>query len=277
MTPERYCADKAAAADSDRELALVFVRPEERPVIEALLALDRELREIAERAHDPAIGMARLEWWREELARAREGDPQHPVTRRLLELDLLKELAAEYLEEMCDAVETDLSPTGYASFKELALYCYRSHGVTLALIQELAAAGTHDEIRAARDIGTGAQLTLLLTRIGDEARRGRVYVASEDLSRHALGSETLAADAPTPPVRELLERYADSAGNYLDRGLQAFTGRGRRQHFPTIVGALAARQLQLMRRRGFPTLAAQPRNAGPIRTWIAWRAARGHL
>lgn len=277
MTPERYCADKAAATDSDRQLALVFVSPDERPAIETLLALDSELHEIAEHAHDPAIGMARLEWWRQELAQAREGDPQHPVTRRLVELELFGNLAPEYLEEMCDAVETDLSPAGFGNFKELALYCYRSQGVTLALIEELAAGGSHDEIRAARDIGTGAQLTLLLARIGHEARKGRVYVASEDLSRHALGSETLAAESPTPPLRELLKSYADSAGAYLNRGLQVFANSGRRQHFPLIIGALAVRQLRVMRRRGFPALVEQPRSTGPARTWVAWRAARGHV
>jgi phytoene/squalene synthetase len=147
----------------------------------------------------------------------------------------------------------------------------------MALIQELTAGDERDAVRGARDIGIGVRLTELLASLGHEARLGRVYLAGDDLREHDMNLETLCADAPIPALRDLLDDYAVRAADYLARGLSAFTSTRPRQHYPLVAAALAAKRLQLMRRRAFPALQMQPRNVGPIRTWTAWRAARGHI
>jgi phytoene synthase len=75
--------------DPERILALSYARLDDRPALEALLALDDALAKLLRTTREPALGQMRLAWWREALARLdQEPAPAEPVLKAV-ERDVL--------------------------------------------------------------------------------------------------------------------------------------------------------------------------------------------
>ena len=70
----------------EQQLALAYARPEHRPLVEAMLRLDRSLGRSVAQASEPIVGQLRLAWWRDALGATPDKRPQgNPV------LDLLSQ------------------------------------------------------------------------------------------------------------------------------------------------------------------------------------------
>ena len=91
----------------------------------ALYAFCREVDDIADECKEYEIGKNKLDWWRTEIQRLFDNNPQHPVTKALLPHIKNYQLNQEYFIEILDGMEMDLNFNRYESFKQLQLYCYR--------------------------------------------------------------------------------------------------------------------------------------------------------
>jgi phytoene synthase len=70
-------------ADPRRTHAWLFLDRSERIRYGACAALLHEWRKAVREVSEPQVAMAKLGWWREELQRAAEGGPRHPLTQSL--------------------------------------------------------------------------------------------------------------------------------------------------------------------------------------------------
>ncbi|CAK0896706.1 unnamed protein product, partial [Prorocentrum cordatum] len=86
-------------------------------------------------------------------------------------------------EDMIGGMAMDLVKERYKTFSELEVYCYRVAGTNCT--DELKEA----TIDAALCLGLAFQLTNILRDVGEDARRGRIYVPSEDLNMFGLDEE----------------------------------------------------------------------------------------
>lgn len=77
VTPDDYCADKAAPPGSSLYYSVLFLAPERRRATIALEAMRRELEDAVRDATDPAVVQSKLQWWRHELARLSEDRRAH--------------------------------------------------------------------------------------------------------------------------------------------------------------------------------------------------------
>lgn len=73
----------SAEPGSIADLVGLYSPPSARPLLNALLALESEIRTSARPSLDHAIAHVRLEWWEGEAARALTGAPTHPLTRAI--------------------------------------------------------------------------------------------------------------------------------------------------------------------------------------------------
>jgi phytoene synthase len=88
-------------------------------------------------------------------------------------------------DELLAGVAMDLTVSRYATFDDLWLYCYRVAAVVgLISIRVIGACAGAE--RYAVKLGVALQLTNILRDIGEDARRGRVYLPQEDLARFGL-------------------------------------------------------------------------------------------
>ena len=84
MNPEQYCFQKTQSSKSSFALGFLFLTKQKKTALTALYAFCREVDDIADECKEYEIGKSKLDWWRLEIDRLFEKNPQHPVSKALL-------------------------------------------------------------------------------------------------------------------------------------------------------------------------------------------------
>ncbi|MBI3866164.1 MAG: phytoene/squalene synthase family protein [Planctomycetia bacterium] len=189
-----YCRALARTTGRNFYYSFLTLPREQRDAMCALYAFMRITDDLGDSDEPPETRAAQLARWREGLLAACEGGPcDHPALPALAEIVKRHSIPVRYLLDVIAGVEMDLVPAAYATFDELARYCYHVAGaVGLACIHLW---GFHDPraLDSAVDCGAAFQLTNILRDLGEDASRGRVYLPREDLDRFGIGPAELAA------------------------------------------------------------------------------------
>ncbi len=176
MTPDQYCQEKCAASGSSFYYSFLFLPAERRQAIMALYAFCREVDDVVDECNDVSLASTKLAWWRQEVQRIADGNPQHPVGLALKKVAPGISLPTEQLLEIIDGMEMDLQQSRYLDFKGLSLYCYRVASVVGLLAAEIFGYTDRQTQKYAHDLGMAFQLTNIIRDIGEDARRGRIYI-----------------------------------------------------------------------------------------------------
>ena len=79
-----FCRDLVRRADPDRFAAVMLAPAGRRDALFTLLAFNQEIAKTREVVSEPTIGLIRLQWWRDAVAEAYEGQPRrHQVVTPL--------------------------------------------------------------------------------------------------------------------------------------------------------------------------------------------------
>ncbi len=130
-----------------------------------------------------------LEAWRAKVNRRIE-EQTDPIL--LLWSHVRQEFGVDrrYEQELIDGVAMDLTRFGYQTWEELQQYCYHvasTVGLMSIPIIGLTKGATFDHAAPfAIQLGIALQLTNILRDVGEDARRGRVYIPEEDLEHFHL-------------------------------------------------------------------------------------------
>ena len=276
MDPHRYCQERAAASGSSFYYSFVFLPPDARRAITAFYALCRELDDVVDECHERQVAEAKLDWWRGEIARFAAGAPEHPATRALHGTPQGRDIPADLLLEIVDGMAMDLDHPRYPDFKSLNLYCYRVAGV----VGEVAAAifgggrGEHDrEVRRyAHELGLAFQLTNIIRDVGEDARRGRIYLPQDELARFGVAEADLLQARDTPEFQALMQFQFERAAAHYDNALAALPAGARRAQRPGLVMAAIYRTLlEEIRQARFPVLRARVSLTPLRKAWLAGR------
>ena len=274
MTPHQYCQNKAAASGSSFYYSFMFLPPARRQAITALYAFCREVDDTVDECRDPAPARAKLDWWRQEIDRAFEGAPTHPVGIALQ--DALKPfgLARAHFHEIIDGMAMDLQNSRYADFPALQNYCYH---VASAVGLLTAAIFGYDDPRTldyAHDLGMALQLTNIIRDVGEDARRGRIYLPTDELQRFGVS----AADLSAPPAtvhysdnfRALMRFQADRAETFYAQALGKLPAVDRKKQRPGLIMAAIYRNLlHKIARDGFLVLDRRAALTPLRKVWLA--------
>jgi 15-cis-phytoene synthase len=266
--------NRAAPAGSMRFFSLLYAPEERRDAVLALYVIEAEVRESSRSAsHD--VAHTRMMWWRAEVERLVNGNPQHPATKVLLDHTPGDRSVFSKLHEVLAAADMDLARMTYTNQQELRAYCSRSGGAIQELIAaQLAVPDALDESTraAANKLGVGIRLTEMLRDLRQDAYDGNVYLPLDLLDKHDAKPEQLRAREVDPKLKEALRTFRGNAIAELDlprRGPQT-------QHLrPTFVlAALHRKLLDHIAGRNYD-VASQRMELGPVqKPWTAWRAAR---
>ena len=276
MTPREYCQQKAAPRGSSLYYALYVADDAQRPALEAVHAYQREIIEIVRECRELSVAQTKLRWWKEELARAFDGQPRHPVTQALREnaIDRYR-LAREYFEQVIEGVEMDLEYNLYPSFKSLSLYCHRVGGSITQLAVDICGYQDRQTARYAHDLGMGLQLMSLLRSVRQDVAAGRIYLPEDEMQQTGVTQADLHQNQTPDRVRELFALQAQRIRGFFDQGMARLPDQDRYRQRPGIVLAELNRALlDEMEQEGFPLL-ERGFQLTPIRKlWIAWRTAQ---
>ena len=269
-------APKSAPPGSPAWYALLYTPEPQRQSLADLLELRAEIMDSARRPAEPQVARARLEWWRAELAGFGCGREQHPLTRRLSQVDSSGALQPEYLLELVDAAESELAQAPCANYSELVLYCYRSGGVLqemMAGLLGLADAANERAVRRhAQRLGTGVRLVEIITALPADIAAGRLLLPRDWITETGAKEHVGAKGAIDAALGACLDRLAGEARIALDDAEAVLPAAERkRQRSGLVLAALHRRHLARLHHARFNP-AALPGNLDNL--WTAWRAAR---
>jgi 15-cis-phytoene synthase len=289
MTPEEYCQEKAARSGSSFYYSFLFLPSRKRLAITALYAFCREVDDVVDETPDSSIAQIQLDWWRSEIAALFAGNPSHKVTQALKPHLQTCRIDQTRLIEIIDGMQMDLTQTRYLDFAGLRLYCHRVAGVVGSLAADIfssrpaAPASTEesDSLRAyAEKLGLAFQLTNIIRDVGEDARRGRIYLPIEDLqtfnvtAAQVLATNKMDADV-APRFQALMKFETERARQTYNLAFEALKGCGkeviREQRAGLMMAAIYLATLKEVELDGFKVL--QHRIAlTPIRKlWLAWK------
>ncbi|MBS0511814.1 MAG: presqualene diphosphate synthase HpnD [Proteobacteria bacterium] len=243
MNPHDYCQQKAAKSGSSFYYSFMFLPPDRRQAITALYAFCREVDDVVDECHDPSIAQAKLEWWRQEVARVYGGTPTHPVGHALKDVAPAFNLPQEQLLEIIDGMAMDLSQTRYLDFKGLQLYCYRVASVVGLLAAEIFGYQDRQTLKYAHDLGLAFQLTNIIRDVGEDARRGRIYLPMEDLQRFNVPARDILEARHSDAFRQLMEFQAQRAEQFYEQAFAYLPAIDRKAQRPGLVMAAIYRTL----------------------------------
>ncbi|MEJ7137643.1 presqualene diphosphate synthase HpnD [Amphibiibacter pelophylacis] len=186
MTPQDTAEQHLARSGSSFYYAFRFLPAAQREALTAFYAYCRVIDDVVDEVSDPGVASRKLAWWRQEVQRAFTpgGEPvQHPVMRALQPLCPRYGITAEHLLALIEGCEMDIQQNRYLDFPGLARYCHLVAGV-VGEVSALIFGQTNAATTAyAHKLGLALQLTNILRDVGEDARRGRIYLPISDLQQ----------------------------------------------------------------------------------------------
>lgn len=170
---------------------------EQREAVYAIYAFCREVDDIADDEGEVSDKMARLEAWREEVARLYTGRAETPTGAALI-LDIARfDLPREEFLRLIDAVEVDAgAPVHAPSMDELSRYCRGVAGAVGMLLIRIFGDHGPDAQAFAVALAEALQLTNILRDLAEDGARGRLYLPAEALVEAGID--------PSAPVGAIL-------------------------------------------------------------------------
>jgi phytoene synthase len=275
MTPDEYCKQKAVASGSSFYYSFLFLPPERRRAIIALYAFCREVDDVVDEVSDPEVARTKLAWWRREIALVFSGAPQHPVALALQQVVRQFDLPEAHFQTVIDGMAMDLNQHRYLDFAELELYCHRVAGVVGLMSAEIFGYTDPGTRGYARDLGVAFQLTNIIRDVGEDARRGRIYLPQEDLQQFGVAPSALLRAEYTDTFRALMTFEVDRAQTWYDKALAQLAATDRKaQRTGLIMAAIYRTLLGEIARDGYRVLDRRTSLTPVRKLWLAWRTAR---
>jgi 15-cis-phytoene synthase len=167
----------------------------------------RFCRTIDDIADDPAVPLEQrrsgLEDWRRAI-----GQRSHPELEKLIEA---YSIDRGLLLEILEGCASDLEPVRFRTIADLESYCWRVACATgLVSIRIFGCRDARSEIYAAH-LGHALQLVNILRDLGEDARRGRIYLPLEDLARFGVDEREILEEHPGPGFQALMAFQAGRA------------------------------------------------------------------
>jgi phytoene synthase len=276
MTPQQYVQDKAARSGSSFYYAFLFLPPRKRAAITAFYAFCREVDDVVDEASEASVAATKLAWWRQEVVRAFAGRPEHPVTKALMPLVAEFVIERRHLEGVIDGCEVDLVQSRFLDYPGLQRYCHLVAGLVGEVACNIFGRNSEATIAYAHRLGLAMQLTNIIRDVGEDARRGRIYIPMSELAQHDVkAQDLLLRRAPwgySERFAALMQFQARRAHVLYDEALALLPAPERAAQKPGLMMAEIYRTLlREIERSGFRVL-HQRISLTPVRKlWIAAR------
>jgi phytoene synthase len=276
MTPEQYVQEKAAASGSSFYYAFLFLPPPRRAAITAFYAFCREVDDVVDETQDAGVAATKLAWWRKEVTAAFAGQPSHPAMKALMPHVTAYDIRLEHLLAVIEGCEMDLQQTRYLDYVGLARYCHLVAGVVGEVASGIFGRTQAQTVEYAHKLGLAMQLTNIIRDVGDDARRGRIYLPVNELQQFGVkANEILLRNKPwgySERFTALMQFQAERAHRLYDEAIALLADTDRSAQKPGLMMANIYRALLVeIEREQFQVL-HQRISLTPVRKlWIAMK------
>ncbi|MEV1174565.1 squalene synthase HpnC [Nonomuraea sp. NPDC049784] len=219
-----------------------------------------------------------------DLARLYDGQaPRLRPVRALARTVQECSIPAEPFHLLIEANRVDQAVTRYETFDDLLGYCELSANPVGRIVLHVFGEASGPRLALSDRVCSALQVIEHCQDVGEDYRRGRVYLPQEDLRRAGCPIGHLAAAATSPQLREVVAMQAARAGRLLAEGqtiVASLSGFARTAVAGYVAGGHAT--LAALRSTHYDVLgrAVRPRRLRLLRAWarvhmtMGWPGAR---
>jgi phytoene synthase len=209
-------------------LASLLLPPAKRPHVWALYGFARSADEFVDSLTDP--NPEALIAWGDQFLEALSGGsaPLDPAAMAMQNTMRRWAIPRQHVEAFLESMQMDISVTGYPTYADLEQYMYGSASVIGLQMLPILEPQSPSAASRARALGEAFQMSNFIRDVGEDLKRGRVYLPQEDLDTFGVTRAALTAGTVTPMIRELLAFEIERT-----RALYAFAEPGIEMLHPT--------------------------------------------
>ncbi len=241
-------------------LATLLMPKPKRQAIWAFYAWCRTTDELVDGVWAETTTPATLDHWEKRLEACFAGQPTTDMDVALLDAIERYPLPIQPFRDMIAGQRMDLTLSRYANFEELHLYCYRVAGTVGLISSAIMGFEGRDATQEAIALGIAMQLTNILRDVGEDARRGRIYIPQEDLQRFGYSEQELLNDVVDERWRALMTFQIQRARGFYARAETGVGALSREVRWPVwaalinyraILDAIERNQYEVFRQRAY--------------------------
>ncbi|MBD2435640.1 15-cis-phytoene synthase CrtB [Nostoc sp. FACHB-110] len=232
----KLCRQLTAKYAKTFYLGTLLMSPAKRQAVWAIYAWCRRTDELVDGPASAITTPETLDLWEQQLESIFAGHPQENYDVALVDSLQKFPLDIQPFRDMIAGQRMDLYRSRYETFEELYLYCYRVAG-TVGLMST-AIMGVNTEAKTAPwdkqkppynpteeaiALGIANQLTNILRDVGEDTRRGRIYIPLEDLARFNYTEQEFFQSVVDDRWRALMQFQIDRARQFYTKAEQGIT------------------------------------------------------
>jgi squalene synthase HpnC len=246
------------AAEENFTVASLLVGRRSRAHLTAIYGFARLVDQLGDEVEGDRLAI--LDAFEQDLHRVFDGEPQHPLLQRLVPTVRECAMPREPFLRLIEANRRDQRKSTYETFDELVDYCDLSANPVGELVLHVFDAATPERIALSDRVCTALQLAEHWQDVGEDFRRGRVYLPGEDRRRFGVEDGELGAASAGSALRGLLAFETERGRRLLHEGaplVGTLRGRARIAVAGYVGGGRAT--FDAIERAGFDVLSSTPR------------------
>ncbi|KAK2376800.1 hypothetical protein P8452_48699 [Trifolium repens] len=243
------CGEICAEYAKTFYLGTLLMTPERRRAIWAIYVWCRRTDELVDGPNASHITATAMDRWESRLDELFQGRPFDMLDAALSDTVAKFPVDIQPFKDMIEGMRMDLKKSRYQTFDELYLYCYYVAGtvglmsVPVMGISTLSQAPTESVYNAALALGIANQLTNILRDVGEDARRGRVYLPQDELTLAGLSDDDIFAGKVTDKWRNFMKSQIKRARMFFDEAEKGVTELNEQSRWPVWASLLLYRQI----------------------------------
>ncbi|EOA20710.1 hypothetical protein CARUB_v10001034mg [Capsella rubella] len=243
------CGEVCAEYAKTFYLGTLLMTPERRKAIWAIYVWCRRTDELVDGPNASHITPMALDRWEARLEDLFRGQPFDMLDAALADTVARYPVDIQPFRDMIEGMRMDLKKSRYKNFDDLYLYCYYVAGtvglmsVPVMGIDPKSKATTESVYNAALALGIANQLTNILRDVGEDARRGRVYLPQDELAQAGLSDEDIFAGKVTDKWRNFMKMQLKRARMFFDEAEKGVTELSAASRWPVWASLLLYRRI----------------------------------
>ncbi|PPD96728.1 hypothetical protein GOBAR_DD06261 [Gossypium barbadense] len=248
------CGEVCAEYAKTFYLGTLLMTPERRRAVWAIYVLwyavwCRRTDELVDGPNASHITPRALDRWEKRLDDLFEGRPYDMLDAALSDTVSKYPVDIQPFKDMIEGMRLDLRKSRYMNFDELYLYCYYVAGtvglmsVPVMGIAPESKASVESVYNAALALGIANQLTNILRDVGEDARRGRIYLPQDELAQFGLSDDDIFRGQVTDKWRNFMKDQIKRARMFFDEAEKGVSELNAASRWPVWASLLLYRQI----------------------------------
>jgi phytoene synthase len=246
-----YCHQVTRKADTNFYLGFTFLPKDKRNAVYASYAFCRYADDIVDEMKGKGVEALILRWER-DLDNAYVGKATHPIMVAMADAVKRYRIPKEPYKGLIAGCKMDLTIKRYRNFQELLQYCDLVATTIGKISLHIFGYKNPNAKKYARYLSIALQLTNILRDVGEDARKGRIYIPVDELERFGYSESELMRGVMNTQYYRLMKFQVGRAREYYRKAYEVTKLMSADSRFAAVMmGAVYARILDKIERQGY--------------------------